>query len=158
MVNYSFLRYIIWHNYFHFIYILIRIYDYLCSLCKGKAALNIKPTDATVLLSGSTFFNCSTFNFSSNSEDIVWYHYSVGSDKRNDVYDDGEVFTNYKSRFRGETDLSKGVVNLIVEAPTLEDAGTYECQDRKGVGEFARAQLIVLGLLLCFLSFNAVVW
>lgn len=88
----------------------------------------------------------------------MWYHYSVGSDKRNDVYDDGEVFTNYKSRFRGETDLSKGVVNLIVEAPTLEDAGTYECQDRKGVGEFARAQLIVLGLLLCFLSFNAVVW
>lgn len=49
-----------------------------------------------------------------------------------------------------DKDLLKGAINLIVQALTLEDAGTYECQDEKGFGETASAQLIVLGLLSYF--------
>jgi hypothetical protein len=111
---------------------------------RGNATLNIKPSHAVVLQNVSTFFNCSTFNFSSNSEEIAWYH-SVGSFQRKDVYEDGEIRTDYEGRFRVEKDLSKGIVNLVVQAPTLEDAGRYECQDGKGIGETAHAQLIVLG-------------
>lgn len=128
----------------------------MCSFFKGKATLDIKPNDTVVLFNGSTFFNCSTFNFSSNSEEIAWYH-SAGNNPRKDVYEDGEFLANYAGRFRVEKDLSKGIVNLIVEAATLEDAGTYECQDKKGVGETAHAQLTVLGFLFCFLSFNAII-
>lgn len=106
-----------------------------------------------VLVNGSTFFNCSTFNFSSSSEEIAWYHYSVSSDNRKDVYED-EIRPNYESRFRVEKDLSNGIVHLIVEAPTLKDAGIYECQDEKAVGETAGAQLIVLGLLCYFSLFQ----
>lgn len=122
----------------------------MCSFFKGKATLDIKPNNTVVLLNGSTFFNCSTFNFSSNSEQIAWYH-SAGNNLRSDVYEEGDILGNYAGRFRVEKDLSKGIVNLIVQAATLEDAGTYECQDGKGFEETARAKLTVLGLLLCYL-------
>ena len=68
----------------------------------------------------------------------------MGSVTRNDVYDDGFAL-EYKDRFSIETNVAEGVFNLVVERPTVGDAGRYECQDGVGQGDKAPAELIVLG-------------
>lgn len=64
---------------------------------------------------------------SAASDEIHWFHYAIGAHDRVFVYGYGKFY------------------NLVIPSAKLEDAGKYECQDKRGAGDKKSAQLTVLG-------------
>ena len=104
-----------------------------------------RPSDATGMVNGSTYFNCST-SIRPIEKTVIWFHFPLdaGGDRKY-VYDDGRIMTGYKGRFDIEIDNSTGEFNLLIKRLEMEDAGKYECKDDSHTDIGASADLTVLG-------------
>lgn len=109
-----------------------------------KGRLVVAPQNQVALLGKSVNLNCST----DLSVSVNWEHIPLGSTKPRDVYISRIVVEPYHPRFtvqREEVGVNITAYNLVVTDVHVEDAGTYRCTDRTGMGEKQSAELTVLG-------------
>lgn len=95
-----------------------------------------------MLVNETTYLNCST---SIHSEQILWYHYRVGENQANHLFNGREFNPAYANRYSIEINIETGAYNLIVRGVQPRDAGRYVCQDDGGRGRQSPAELIILG-------------
>lgn len=108
---------------------------------KAQASFVVKPVDTEVRIGESTHLDCTT---SDGSSELRWTHFqSYGDGVHRLVYAFGFLQEPYNKSFQIEKN-SAGAVKLVINNVALKDAGVYICQDAKGLGQPASAQLIVL--------------
>ena len=102
-------------------------------------------------------FSCGT----DDAEHVNWKHRPAGSNADNFIYKSGSIIAELASKYRVTRNSSN--YELIIVNTSILDGGTYICIDRVGLGDWASAELIVIGnnmfYLLCVIyglkfSFN----
>ena len=94
------------------------------------------PVNKSVTVGDKTYFKCSTDH---RDIPVIWNRYA--QDKIV-VYRLGIIHQEFRQRFSISSAV-RGQYDLIIIDVQLADEGFYECKDRAGLGESAKAHLTV---------------
>ena len=124
--------------------------DFKYVISDGLADLIVypfRPANTISAVGGSVTLECGTSYYWTGSS--VWWEYKrVGSNKHQSIYLGNIGFANEYAAGGRHTiipDGTKGQYNLHIRSLTLDDAGTYTCVDRDGLGQKSSAELVILG-------------
>ena len=109
--------------------------------------LVVAPVHTISTVGRTVTLQCRTSYLSGSS--VWWVYKRVGSNKEQNIFLGNIGLANEYAaggRHMIIPDESIGQYNLHIRGLTMDDAGTYTCVDRDGLGSKSSAELVVLGV------------